>query len=229
MPLRVLNLPSTGWDGEAIEHWLQDVPKDATWLVASVNRRGTTELTDFVERTSPDTQTRLLGFADLPVRIALAEPERVGIDRLAGAAAANRLRDPARPAIVIQVGTAITANLIAADGTFRGGAILPGIAMSARALAQNTDLLPSVAIEDLVDPQPAIGTTTIEAIRSGLYWGAVGAMRELIGRFSVGLDQPAEVFLTGGAAPSVAATLDEGARYVEHLVLAGIALAQSGD
>jgi type III pantothenate kinase len=97
--------------------------------------------------------------------------------------------------------------------------------MSARALDQFTDLLPHEPIEELNEPQPALGTSTAAAIRSGLYWGAVGAMRELIARLSEKLDRPPEVFLTGGAAPSVAATLDPTARYIEHLVLAGISLA----
>ena len=73
-------------------------------------------------------------------------------------------------------------------------------------------------------------------MRSGLYWGAVGAMRELIARLTVGLDE-AQVFLTGGAAPAVAELLADqsgnssaqGAIYVPHLTLSGIALAAADD
>ena len=156
----------------------------------------------------------------------MEHPDQVGIDRLAGAAAVNRLRDPARPAIIIDAGSAITVDLITADGIFRGGAILPGIGMSARALNQFTDLLPRIPMDELAEPHPALGTSTIEAIRSGLYWGAVGAMRELVARLSEPLNAKPEIFLTGGAAPSVAAVFDPAAHHVDHLVLSGIALAK---
>jgi type III pantothenate kinase len=104
----------------------------------------------------------------------------VGIDRLLDAVAANRLRHPAAPAVVVDVGTAITVDLVAADGSFQGGAILPGIAMSARALHAFTDLLPLVDVRELSSPPPPLGTSTVAALQSGLFWGAVGAIRQLL-------------------------------------------------
>ena len=73
-----------------------------------------------------------------------------------------------------------------------------------------------------------MGTSTLGAIHSGLYWGTIGAMRELVARLSEQTPEHSrpELFLTGGAAASVAAQLDPAARYVEFLVLAGIALAE---
>ena len=115
----------------------------------------------------------------MPIKVAVERPDWVGIDRLAGAVAANRLRDPKKAAIVVGVGTAITVDLLSADGVFRGGAILPGIAMSARALDEFTDLLPRSPADELAIQPPALGTSTMAAIQSGLYWGAVGAIREL--------------------------------------------------
>ena len=61
-------------------------------------------------------------------------PDMVGIDRLVDAVAVNRLRDAKRSAAIVDVGTAITVDLVSANGAFLGGAILPGIAMAARAL-----------------------------------------------------------------------------------------------
>jgi type III pantothenate kinase len=170
----------------------------------------------------------LLSHADLPIGVAVEFPDRVGIDRLSGGVAANRLRNPARAAIVIGVGSAITVDLISADGVFRGGAILPGIGMSARALHEFTDLLPRSPLEELSSPPPALGTSTMAAIHAGLYWGAIGALRELIARLAEQVDEaaPGDVFLTGGAAPAVAAHLDPAARYIEYLVLSGIVLAK---
>jgi type III pantothenate kinase len=125
------------------------------------------------------------------------------------------------------VGSAITVDLVSADGAFCGGAILPGLAMSARALYEFTDLLPLIDMRDLTEPPPALGTATVPAMQSGLFWGAVGAVRELIQQLTGGA--AADVLLTGGAGPAVAQLLGPAARYVPHLTLAGIAIAQNRD
>ncbi len=100
------------------------------------------------------------------------------------------------------MGTAITVDLVSADGAFLGGAILPGIAMSARALHEFTDLLPLVDLAELAAPPPALGTETEAALRAGLFWGAVGGVRELMGQLA-GPERP-QVILTGGASAAVA-------------------------
>jgi type III pantothenate kinase len=225
-PHRVFALPTAGWDEAELRNWSAEIPQSTPWWIASVNRPAAARLMKWIDGRFP---TRQLSHGDLPIAVAVEQPERVGIDRLAGAVAANQLREPERPAIVIGVGTAITVDLITAAGVFRGGAILPGIGMSARALDEFTDLLPRSPLEELSVAPPALGTSTLSAIHSGLYWGAVGAMRELIAKLSEQIDKPSlrpELFLTGGAAASVAAELDPTARYVEYLVLAGIALAK---
>jgi type III pantothenate kinase len=210
---------------DELRDWSAGLPK-ATWWIASVNRPGTARLATFLNDAC--IAFHLVAHTDLPIKAALERPDWVGIDRLAGAVAANRLRDPRRPAIVVGVGTAITVDLLSADGVFRGGAILPGIAMSAHALDEFTDLLPRSPADELAVEPPALGTSTLAAIQSGLYWGAVGAIRELAARLAATLgpqSQRPELFLTGGAAPSVAMQLDPAARHIDHLVLAGIALA----
>ena len=235
-PSRSLAILSHDWSETELDDWLRDVPSGEQWWIASVNRPAAMRLVEWIQQRRMTTKTaakqpastaRLLTAADLPIRAAVEHPDRVGIDRLAGAVAANRLRDPKRSAIIIGVGTAITVDLLDAAGTFCGGAILPGIGTSARALNEFTDLLPRSPLDELTEPPPALGKTTLDAIHSGLYWGAVGAMRELIVQLTKigdGRTQP-EVLLTGGAAPAVARQLGPGARYVEHLVLSGIALA----
>jgi type III pantothenate kinase len=163
--------------------------------------------------------------------IRVDEPARVGIDRLVAALAADRLRRPNRAAIVVDLGSAITVDLVDADGAFCGGAILPGIAMSVRALAEHTDALPHVPMDHL-DHQPAvIGKSTVPAIQSGIYWGTVGAVRGISAEMSRGLSAAPDMFLTGGASAGVArliAAESEGrVHHVPHLVLAGIALVNS--
>ena len=112
---------------------------------------------------------------------------------------------------------------MSAESAFLGGAILPGIAMSARAMHEFTDLLPLVDMTELDGPPPALGDETEAAMRSGLFWGAVGSVRQLIDQLAG--DARPQVILTGGAGPAVARLLSESAILVPHLTLAGIALA----
>jgi type III pantothenate kinase len=211
---------------EDLTDWLGGrLPAGGRWWIASVNRPSTTRLLQWLQRARPADEITLLAAGDLPLVVALPRPDMVGIDRLLDAVAANRLRHPSTPAVVVDVGTAITVDLVAADGSFQGGAILPGIGMSARALHTFTDLLPLIDAEELCSPPPPLGTSTVAALRSGLFWGTVGAIRQLLEILAGDAADPPNVFLTGGAGPIVARLLGDTARHVPHLTLAGIALA----
>jgi type III pantothenate kinase len=196
-----------------------------SWWIGSVNRPRATRLIEWVRSHRPLDGIRLLAAGDLPLRVVLERPDMVGIDRLLDAVAANQLRRADHAAVTIDVGSAITVDLVSAEGVFLGGSILPGIAMSARALHTFTDLLPLVDMAELLTPPPALGTSTVAAMRSGLFWGAVGAIRQLIGELAGENLERTDVFLTGGAGPAVAELLGRSARHVPHLTLAGIALA----
>lgn len=211
------------WDD--LTKLIGDRPCDAfAWHIGSVQRQVTARL---VERLRDRGATRvvLLGARDLPLEVALPRPDMVGIDRLLGAVAANQLRSTGRPAVVVDLGSAITVDLVSTDGAFLGGAILPGIGMSARAMHSFTDLLPLVDMQSLAEPPPAVGTATLTAMTSGLFWGAVGGVKQLIELFGRHAGSEPEVFLTGGAAPSVAGLLGGNVRFETNLVPAGIALA----
>jgi type III pantothenate kinase len=194
------------------------------WFIASVNRPASTRLIDWLGAHRPDDCVALLSSADLPLEVRLDRPDMVGIDRLVDAVAVNRLREPGRPAAIVDVGSAITVDLVSADGAFLGGSILPGLAMSARAMHEFTDLLPLIEVANLHEPPPALGTCTGEAMRSGLFWGAVGAIRTLIEELGRPAGGKPQIFLTGGAGVAVAELLGADARHVPHLTLAGIAL-----
>jgi type III pantothenate kinase len=77
-------------------------------------------------------------------------------------------------------------------------------------------------------PPPPVGKSTKAAIESGLYWGAVGAVGELIARMTASLTMQPDIFITGGAARTVADSMRDNVRvhYAPHLVLAGIALVE---
>jgi type III pantothenate kinase len=231
LPSRVLDLQADEWDDAQITAWLPAAPIWPEWRLASVNRPAAARLLAWIDRdcrtpagTPP--AVRVLAATDLPIAVGIEHPERVGLDRVAAAAAANQLRSPARPAIIVDTGSAVTVDLISAEGVFRGGAILPGIEMSARALHEFTDLLPLVTLNDLSRPPAALGISTVTGIRGGLFWGLVGAVRELIERLSIDLPHPAELYLTGGAAAHLVGPLAMPCRYEPHLVLSGIALAR---
>ncbi len=170
------------------------------WHLGSVNRPAASRLIDWLRDHRADDEIMLLTSGDLPLVVSLPRPDMVGVDRLLDALAANRLRTPGHPAVVVDAGSAITVDLVDAGGAFCGGAILPGIAMSARALHEFTDLLPQIDMAELAEPPSALGTATAAAMRSGLFWGAIGGVRQLVEQFTG--NGAAEVFLTGGAGPS---------------------------
>ena len=148
-------------------------------------------------------------------------PEKVVLDRLLNAVAANAMRPPNRPVIVIDSGTATTVNFISREGVFCGGAILPGLEMSAKALHHYTAVLPLLPVQDLGgEPPVAPGRNTREAIRIGLFWGQIGAIREIVHQFCIqqrlrppdysgdsdSADSP-WLILTGGGGPVLSSQL----------------------
>jgi type III pantothenate kinase len=195
------------------------------WRVVSVQRDGQRVLSRWIETHRPQDDVRVLTHTDLPIEVRLEFPDRVGTDRLAAAVATNRLRDAGRPAIVVDAGTAVTVDLLSGDGDFLGGVILAGFRMQAEVLFETADLLPLALLEPSAEPPPVVGTSTEGAIKSGLFWGAVGAVREIVARMGAQLDQPPRVFVTGGDLARLAPLVGDRARYVPNLVLAGIAIA----
>lgn len=229
LPARTLDFGGLVTDFDEVVAWLAPHPvAKVAWRIASVNRPGSSRLIDWLRNRQAADNTRFVTTADLPLEVKLPRPDMVGIDRLLAAVGANVLRAPGRPAVIVDLGTAIKVDLVSADGAFLGGAILPGISLSARALHEFTDLLPLIAMDGLAHPPDPLGTSTVDAMRSGLFWGAVGAARELIGRFRTANSLEPQVFLTGGAAASVAPLLAVDCSHVPHLVLGGLAAALRG-
>lgn len=220
-------------DSAALATWLDEhVPPGTLVVLGSVSRPGASEFRDLLADLEHGqwNHLRTLTAAELPIVNRTDQPDRVGVDRLAAAVAVNAVRRTDTPAIVIDFGTAVTVDLVASDGGFAGGAILPGIHMAADALHARTDALPRVEPQLEGKSPPAVGSNTAAAIHAGLYWGAVGAVRELIARQRDGLVAPPQVLVTGSTSPDMARLLgspDYTVRYVPHLVLAGLAIAAS--
>jgi type III pantothenate kinase len=194
------------------------------WRIASVHREGLQMLRDWIKTNRPNDAVRVLTHHDLPIEVRIDFPDRLGLDRLAAAVAANKIRTPQRAAIVICAGSAITVNLVGAGGAFEGGVILPGFRMSAEAL-YSADMLPLAILAPNDQPPLLVGKNTEDAIRSGLFWGAVGAVREVVTRMSEPLSNEPDIFVTGGDLRQFTQYLGDDATFVPDMVLSGIAVA----
>lgn len=191
-----------------------------TWSVATVNPDGARPLVDWLRAGGfepLDLDNPLL----LPLRVQLDRPEAVGIDRLLDAVAVNVRRQTGRPAIIVDAGSAITVDAVSADGAFLGGAIAVGLGLSARALHEFTYWLPLVNVTAAAAP---LGRSTPDAMHSGLFWGTVGAVRELVRQLAGSLGGSPELFLTGGDAALIAPHVDPAAHLAPDLTLHGIYL-----
>lgn len=130
-------------------------------------------------------------------------PSEVGADRIVDAIAAyeEHGRPKGRPVIVVDFGTATTFNAISAKGEYLGGAICPGVQISANALFQRAAKLPPI---DVRKPDRVIGRTTVGSMQSGLFWGYVEMVEGLVRRMRGELGDNAIVVATGGLAVLVA-------------------------
>jgi type III pantothenate kinase len=131
---------------------------------------------------------------EVPIRVVVDVPERVGIDRLLNAVAAIARVPVGTPAIVIDAGSAVTVDLVDGAGSFCGGTIFPGLRLMARALHANTALLPLV--EDFT-PSDVPARDTAAAIRAGVYHAVCGGIDRIV-ELLMQRNPGAIVFLAGG-------------------------------
>jgi type III pantothenate kinase len=133
--------------------------------------------------------------AELGIEVRIDKPSEAGADRLVNAIGAH-VAYPG-PLIVIDSGTATTFDVIGADGGFEGGVIAPGINLSMEALHNAAAKLPRVAIQK---PQRIVGTDTVGAMQSGVFWGYIGLIEGLVARIKAERETPLTVVATGGVA-----------------------------
>ena len=129
------------------------------------------------------------------IKIMYDSPRDVGADRIVDAAAVLHLYKG--PAIIVDLGTATVFDAITANGEYLGGAISPGIGVSAESLYKATSQLKRI---ELIAPKTAIGKTTTHAIQSGLILGYSELIKGMIKRFKEELDNNAKIIATGGLA-----------------------------
>lgn len=139
------------------------------------------------------------------------DPVQLGADRWAALVGARRLVREA--CLVVNAGTATTVDLLSGEGEFLGGAILPGMALMKRSLANGTAGLPETRGEVRAEPR-----NTADAIETGCRLAQAGAIERMHARLPAG----AACVLSGGDASELAAHLRIPHRVVEHLVLEGL-------
>jgi type III pantothenate kinase len=161
------------------------------------------------------------GDVPLPMAVWVDEPKKVGTDRIVSAAAAYAVVEDA--VVVADFGTAVTIDLVDEHGVFQGGVICPGFDISARALSDNTALLPKVGV--VHRPSGPYGKNTADAINAGLYYSIIGAMEEIIRRYAEQLGRWPQTIITGSGAEAIKDDCPFVDNYVPHLVIKGIVLA----
>jgi type III pantothenate kinase len=153
----------------------------------------------------------------MPVRV--DTPAEVGADRIVDSVAA--FAKYGGPCIVVDFGTATTFECISAKGEYIGGAIAPGLGVSADALFSRAARLQRVEIRK---PERVIGTNTVGHLQSGLYYGYLGLVDGILERMLGEMGKGTHVVATGGLAP----LLGSGSKYIEtvdeQLTLEGLRL-----
>lgn len=133
------------------------------------------------------------------LRIRYDNPKEVGADRIVNAAAAYHLYGG--PLIIVDFGTATTFCVVSEGGDYLGGAIAPGLTISAEALFARASKLPRV---ELIKPKGVIGRDTVSSMQSGMIFGYAGLVNEIVGRIEQEIGEKAQVVATGGLSRLIA-------------------------
>ena len=133
------------------------------------------------------------------INIKYENPRELGSDRIANAVAAYE--EYGGPCIFIDFGTATTFGVVDQEGSFLGGTICPGIKLSSEALVTGTAKLPRF---ELTGPDNVIGRSTLTNMQSGMYYGYVGLVRNIVRKIRQELGEDAYVVATGGMALMIA-------------------------
>lgn len=151
------------------------------------------------------------------LNIKINNPAELGADMVVGAVA-GIAKYPC-PQIIFDLGTATTASVIDENGCFVGCAILCGVKTALNALASSTAQLPQI---EIAAPENAIGTNTIDSMRSGTVFGTAAMIDGLIKRFESELGEKATVIVTGGLGRVIADNCESDIIVDRHLLIDGL-------
>ena len=197
---------------------LRDRP-DAQIVLASVNPTLTDHLFKTIAQQFGKPPRRVERDLKVPIGRQLDRESLIGEDRLLNAAAAFDTLKSA--CVVVDAGTAVTVDFVDGIGTLHGGAIAPGTRMQLQSLHKATAQLPQI---EMTRPEEAIGHSTAEAMRAGVYHGIRGLVRELTEKYAELSGGYPTVVATGGDAELLFEGYDLIERIVPDLTLLGIAV-----
>ena len=210
----------SAWQEIPVAESSKEKKRDGVIVVSSVKSTWT-KLIEEIAETNFDEEIHIIGKdIPLPMQLWVDEPEKVGTDRVVSAAAAYAVTEDA--VVVADFGTAVTIDLVDANGIFLGGVICPGFEISAKALRDYTAQLPNIKI---TKPEAPYGKNTVDAINCGLYYSILGALQEVIRRYAEEFGKWPQTVITGSAAKVIAGDCEFIDNYVPNLVVKGIVLA----
>ena len=151
----------------------------------------------------------------MPIRY--DNPREIGPDRLVNAIAGYEKLGG--PCVVVDFGTAVTHDVVSADGEYLGGVIFPGVEISLEALSDRAAALPKI---DLVEPRTLVGKSTVDAIRSGMIFGYAAMVDGIVGRLREQLGSATKAIATGGLARTVVPFCDSLDEVDDLLTLQGL-------
>lgn len=153
------------------------------------------------------------------LKIRLDHAAQLGSDRVADAVAA--VHHYPSPLIIIDMGTATTISVVDRDKNFIGGMIMPGLRISAEALARRASQLPQISLDP---PRRAIGRNTVDCMKSGIVFGCASTIDGAIARIEEDLGYPCSVISTGGHARIVTPYCKHNIILDDELLLKGLIL-----
>lgn len=184
------------WLTQVLEHSKIDITQIKNAVVASVVPQALFDLRQMAKRYFA-CDLMVIGAPGIKtgLGVKIDNPREVGADRLVNAFAAWQRNK--QPLIVVDFGTATTFDVVNAEGDYIGGVIAPGVNLSLDALQKAAAKLPNVGI---ARPEKVIGTNTIGAMQSGIYYGYVGLIEGIANRIKTEFGAPMKVIATGGLA-----------------------------
>ena len=152
------------------------------------------------------------------LKLDVERPHEVGADRICNSFAAQKILST--PIVVVDFGSATTYDVIDANGAFIGGAIAPGIDISAHHLINKTALLKSTALQF---PEKAVGRNTQTNLQSGIMFGGIDSVNGMLNRIQTEMNwENLNIILTGGFSSLISPELEKPHHLLPHLTLDGM-------
>ncbi len=151
------------------------------------------------------------------VKINLKNKQQVGSDRIANAVGVFKMYKS--NCIVLDFGTATTFDVIKKNGVYIGGVIAPGVNLSLNSLVQSADKIPLFSLKK---QKKIIGKNTIEALRSGFYWGYAGLINNIILKIEKETKKKHKVIFTGGYADLFKTSIARPFKIDKNITIKGI-------